>query len=235
MASRHRLPSGQDNRAALVADTHRTLLKTSRLYYRLAALLLALANQLPPGAAMAGVYARTDAQQGVWQAPANTGIVGAVAPVEEISQQDHEGLNLPPDGKAVNAIRSFPGAGLLIWGARTMDGNSNDWRYIPVRRTAIMFEQSIKAAMAAHASQPNDANTWQSLRAMIAGFLTAQWQHGALPGASAGDAFRVEVGLGSSMAADDIVQGTLRASVAVALIHPAEFIHLSFEQQMQSS
>ena len=231
----HRLPAGQDNRAALVADTHRTLLKTSRLYYRLAALLLALANQLPPGAAMAGVYARTDAQQGVWQAPANTGIVGAVAPVEEISQQDHEGLNLPPDGKAVNAIRSFPGAGLLIWGARTMDGNSNDWRYVPVRRTAIMFEQSIKAAMAAHASLPNDANTWQSLRAMIAGFLTAQWQSGALPGASAGDAFRVEVGLGSSMTADDIVQGTLRASVAVALSHPAEFIHLRFEQQMRFS
>ena len=231
----HRLPAGQDNRAARVADTHRTLLKTSRLYYRLAALLLALANQLPPGAAMAGVYARTDAQQGVWQAPANTGIVGAVAPVEEISQQDHEGLNLPPDGKAVNAIRSFPGAGLLIWGARTMDGNSNDWRYVPVRRTAIMFEQSIKAAMAAHASLPNDANTWQSLRAMIAGFLTAQWQSGALPGASAGDAFRVEVGLGSSMTADDIVQGTLRASVAVALSHPAEFIHLRFEQQMRFS
>jgi hypothetical protein len=228
----HRLPAGQDKRAALVADTHRALLKTSALYYRLAALLLALANQLPPGAAMAGVYARTDARQGVWQAPANTGIVGAVAPVEEISQQDHEGLNLPPDGKAVNAIRSFPGAGLLIWGARTMDGNSGDWRYIPVRRTAIMLEQSIKAAVAAHASLPNDANTWQSLRALIAGFLTVQWQNGALPGASAGDAFRVEVGLGSTMTAGDIVQGTLRASVAVALIHPAEFIHLRFEQPM---
>lgn len=101
---------------------------------------------------MAGVYARTDAQQGVWQAPANTGIVGAVAPVEEVSQQGHEGLNLPPDGKAVNAIRSFPRAGLLIWGARTMDGNSDDWRHVPVRRTAIMLGQSIKAAMAAHAA-----------------------------------------------------------------------------------
>ena len=231
----HRLPAGQDNRAALVADTHRTLLKTSRLYYRLAALLLALANQLPPGAAIAGVYARTDAQQGVWQASANNGIVGAVAPVEEISQQDHEGLNLPPDGKAVNVIRTIAGGGLLIWGSRTMDGNSDDWRYIPVRRTAIMLGRSIKAAMAAHASLPNDAHTWQSLRGMIAAFLTAQWQNGALLGASAADAFRVEAGLGSTMTGDDIVQGTLRVSIAVALVHPAEFIHLSFEQPMRSS
>ena len=230
-----RMPADQQQRATLVADTHRTLLRTSPLYYRLAALLLALANQLPPGAAMAGVYARTDAQQGVWRAPANTCIVGAVAPAEEISQQDHEGLNLPPDGKAVNAIRTIAGGGLLIWGSRTMDGNSDDWRYIPVRRTAIMLGQSIKAAMAAHATLPNDAHTWQSLRSMIAAFLTAQWQNGALPGASAADAFRVEAGLGSTMTGDDIVQGILRVSVAVALVHPAEFIHLSFEQPMRSS
>ena len=230
-----RIPADQRQRATLVADTHRTLLTASPLYYRLAALLLALANQLPPGAAMAGVYARTDAQQGVWRAPANTGIVGAVAPVEEISQQDHEELNLPPDGKAVNVIRSFPEGGLHVWGARTMDGNSDDFRYVPVRRTAIMLGQSIKAAMAAHASLPNDAHTWQSLRVMIAAFLTAQWQNGALLGASEGDAFRVEAGLGSTMTGDDIVQGTLRVSIAVALVHPAEFIHLRFEQPMRSS
>ena len=230
-----RMPADQQQRATLVADTHRTLLTASPLYYRLAALLLALANQLPPGAAIAGVYARTDAQQGVWQASANNGIVGAVAPVEEISQQDHEGLNLPPDGKAVNVIRTIAGGGLLIWGSRTMDGNSDDWRYIPVRRTAIMLGRSIKAAMAAHASLPNDAHTWQSLRGMIAAFLTAQWQNGALLGASAADAFRVEAGLGSTMTGEDIVQGTLRVSIAVALVHPAEFIHLSFEQPMRSS
>lgn len=229
----HRLPADQENRAAHVIATHRKLIGASPMYYRLAALLLALANQLPPGAAMAGVYARTDAQQGVWQAPANTGIVGAVALVEEISQQDHEGLNLPPDGKAVNAIRTFAAGGMVIWGARTLDGNSDDWRYVPVRRTAIMLEQSIKAAMAAHASLPNDTNTWQALHDMIAGFLTVQWQNGALLGASAGDAFRVEVGLGSTMTGDDIVRCTLRAGVAVALVHPAEFIHLRFEQQMQ--
>ncbi|MGK5023335.1 phage tail sheath family protein [Janthinobacterium sp. RB2R34] len=226
----HRLPADLDNRAAQVIDTHRKLIDASPLYYRLAALLLALANQLPPGPAMAGVYARTDAQHGVWQAPANTGIVGAVAAAEEISQQDHEGLNLPPDGKAINAIRTFAGGGLLIWGARTLDGNSGDWRYVPVRRTAIMLEKTIKAAMAAHAFMPNDA-----LRSTITAFLTVQWQHGALLGASAGDAFRVEVGTGSTMTADGIVQGTLRVSVAVALSHPAEFIQLSFEQPMQSS
>ena len=222
----------QENRAAHVADTHRALLKASALYYRLAALLLALANQLPPGAAMAGVYARTDAMQGVWHAPANTGITGAVALVEELTQQDHEGLNLPPDGKAVNAIRTFPGAGLLVWGARTLDGNSDDWRYVQVRRTAIMLEQSIKAGMQAFVFSPNDTNTWAAVRSMIASFLTGQWHKGALLGASPHDAFHIEVGLDSTMTANDIIDGVLRMRVGMALIHPAEFIELTFEQIM---
>lgn len=230
-----RVPADTENRAAQIAGTHRALLKAGALYYRLAALLLAQANQLPPGAAMAGVYARTDAQQGVWHAPANTGIVGAIAPVEEVSQQDHEGLNLPPDGKAVNAIRTFPGAGLLVWGARTLDGNSDDWRYIQVRRTVIMLEQSIKAAMMAYAFAPNDSGTWEAVRARIAGFLTLQWQNGVLLGASPRDAFYVEAGLGSTMTGVDVLRGCLRVRAGVALIHQNEFIDLNCEQQMRSS
>ena len=230
-----RAPEGQENRAAQVLATHRRLLEASALYHRLAALLLAVANQLPPGAAMAGVFARTDAAQGVWHAPANTGIVGAVAPVEELTQQDHEGLNLPPDGKAVNAIRTFADYGLLVWGARTLDGNSGDWRYIQVRRTVILLGRSIKAILAAHAFSPNDAATWNSVRSMIAGFLTSQWQNGALLGASARDAFHIDAGLDSTMSMSDMEEGMLRVRVRVALIHPGEFIELTFAQQLRAS
>ena len=98
-----------------------------------------------------------------------------------------------------------------------------------------MLEQSIKAAVMTYVFAPNDASTWVSVQNMIANFLTNQWKAGALAGAKAADAFSVTVGLGSTMTADDILDGYMRVTVKVAIVHPAEFIELTFQQQMQTS
>jgi Phage tail sheath protein FI len=102
---------------------------------------------MAPSSAMAGVYAKVDSTSGVWKAPANLGLNYVVAPTVKISHGDQEGLNVDPvAGKSINAIRSFTGKGTLVWGARTLDGNSNEWRYISVRRFFNMVEESVKKA-----------------------------------------------------------------------------------------
>ena len=142
---------------------------------------------------------------------------------------------MPIGGKAVNAIRSFPGKGVLVWGARTLDGNSQDWRYISVRRTVIFIEQSIKYAAEPYVFEPNTAATWSNMKALIVNFLTNVWQMGALAGATAEDAFSVDVGLGSTMTPVDILDGYMRISVKIAVTRPAEFIVITFEQKMQEA
>ncbi len=220
---------------ATISRNHSQLMQVSPLYQRIISDMLLRVNLLPPASAMVGVYALTDANQGVWQAPANTSIALAVSPAVDISSDDQEDLNMPLDGKAVNAIRTIPGRGLVVWGARTLDGNSQDWRYINVRRTLIMLEQSIKAAVISYVFAPNDASTWVAVQNMISNFLINQWKNGALAGAKAQDAFSVAVGLGSTMTADDILDGYMRVTVKVAIVRPAEFIELTFQQQMQVS
>lgn len=138
-------------------------------------------------------------------------------------------------GKSVNAIRFFNGQGILVWGARTLDGNSDDWRYISVRRTITYLEQSIKSAARAYVFSPNNANTWSALQNMISSFLTGVWQQGGLQGASPAAAFNVSVGLGTTMTADDLLNGYMRILVKVAVLHPAEFMVISFEQQQATS
>lgn len=194
-----------------------------------------LLNLLPPSGGMAGVYTRTDNTLGVFKAPANTGMSSVVTPAVDISSDDQMDLNVPLDGKAVNAIRTFPGRGVLIWGARTLDGNSQDWRYINVRRTIIMLEQSIKYATLAYVFEANAASTWVTVKNMITNFLINQWKAGALVGAKPEEAFSVDVGLGSTMTADDILNGFMNVTVKVALVRPAEFIVITFQQKMQTS
>ncbi|MEM9836873.1 MAG: phage tail sheath C-terminal domain-containing protein, partial [Bacteroidota bacterium] len=188
-----------------------------------------------PSAAMAGIYSMIDNTIGVFQSPANVSVGSVIKPALSISSDQQEDLNMPITGKAVNAIRSFPGKGVLVWGARTMDGNSLDWRYISVRRTVIFIEQSIKFAAEPYVFQPNVASTWSNMKALIVNFLTNVWQSGALAGATAEDAFSVDVGLGSTMTPIDILEGYMRISVKIAVTRPAEFIVITFEQKMQQS
>jgi len=192
-------------------------------------------NLLPPSASMAGIYSMVDNSVGVFQSPANVGVGSVIKPAVNISNDQQEDLNIPIGGKAVNAIRSFPGKGVLVWGARTLDGNSQDWRYISVRRTVIFIEQSIKYAAEPYVFEPNTASTWSNMKALLVNFLTNVWQSGALAGATAEDAFSVDVGLGSTMTPVDILDGYMRISVKIAVTRPAEFIVITFEQKMQQS
>ena len=197
--------------------------------------LLKKKNLLPPSGAIAGIYTLVDSQRGVWKAPANVAVSAVVSPAVLIDYREQEDLNAPLLGKAINAIRPFIGLGTMVWGARTLDANSLDWRYINVRRTIIMIEQSIKFAVKAYVFEPNMKNTWVSVEAMITNFLTNLWKSGALAGAAPSDAFSVNVGLGTTMTATDILEGRMIIEAKVAVSRPAEFIVLTFQQQMQTS
>lgn len=191
---------------------------------------------LPPSAAVAGAYATTDRNRGVWKAPANIGLALVSAPAIAATNTVNDALNVDPtSGKSVNVIRAFTGRGIKVWGARTLAGNDNEYRYVPVRRLTIMIEESVGKAIATFVFEPNDANTWVKVRTMIENFLFVQWRAGALQGEKPGHAFDVQVGLGQTMTADDILNGILRVRVAIAPVRPAEFIILTFEQKLPSS
>ncbi|MEC8683578.1 MAG: phage tail sheath C-terminal domain-containing protein, partial [Bacteroidota bacterium] len=191
---------------------------------------------LPPSAAIAGVYARTDANRGVWKAPANTSLNSVVGVTHLIDHDDQQGLNVDTvAGKSINAIRPFSGKGIMVWGARTLAGNDNEWRYVPVRRFFNMVEESVKKATEQFVFESNDANTWVKVRAMIENFLNLQWRAGALAGAKPNDAFYVRVGLGETMTAEDILNGIMAIEIGMAVVRPAEFIILKFSHKMQES
>lgn len=214
---------------------NKTLVSLSPLFSTMLAEMKNRLNLLPPSAAMAGIYTMVDNTRGVWKAPANVSINGVIAPAVNLSSDDQEDLNVTTQGKSINAIRSFIGEGVLVWGARTLDGNSLDWRYINVRRTMIMLEESCRLAAKAMVFEPNVANTWVTIKSMISNFLSGVWKRGGLAGAVPDDAFSVYVGLGETMTPEDILEGILRVSVLVAITRPAEFIEITFQQQMQKS
>ncbi len=216
-----------------VLQNNNALINASATYATILKRVLAEMNVLPPSGALAGIISTVDNEMGVWHAPANTSIIGAADLPIRLSAKDQEGLNVDAiSGKSINAIRFFEGLGILIWGARTLDGNSLDWQYLPVRRTLIFIEQSCKVAAQAYVFEPNNKNTWESVKSMIESFLSSVWKQGGLQGANSGDAFSVDCGLGVTMTAEDILAGLMRVTVKVAVTHPAEFIILTFEQQM---
>jgi len=229
-----------DSKAAPLAadvafDLHKTLLAVSSLYALVLGKLRDKLNLLPPSAAMAGIYTMVDNNRGVWKAPANVSLNNVTAPTVNLTNDEQEDLNVTTSGKSINAVRTFVGEGTLVWGARTLDGNSLDWRYVNVRRTMIMLEESVKLAAKAYVFEPNTANTWVTVKGMIGNFLNGIWKRGGLAGSTPEDAFGVFVGLGETMTAEDILEGILRVTVQVALVRPAEFIEITFQQQLQKS
>ncbi|MBK6931906.1 MAG: phage tail sheath family protein [Saprospirales bacterium] len=204
------------------------------LYFRAKSALSNIPLEMSPSSAMAGVYARVDNARGVWKAPANVSIDGVIEPKFRLTDADQRNLNVDDtSGKSINVIRFFTGRGPAIsWGARTLAGNDNEWRYIPVRRLFIMVEESVKKATAQFVFEPNDANTWATVKAMIENFLTLQWRAGALQGATTEQAFYVHVGLGLTMTALDILEGRMIVEIGMAAVRPAEFIILRFSHKM---
>ena len=218
-----------------VSEYNALLINVCPTYKAIHTGILKHVNTLPPSGAMAGIMTSVDNGVGVWKAPANISLNSVADITIKISNIDQEDLNMPMNGKAINAIRSFPGMGILIWGARTLDGNSQDWRYISVRRTMIYIEQSCKLAAQSCVFKPNTKNTWEAVKAMISSFLNDIWKQGALQGTKAADAFSVECGLGTTMTSDDIANGMMNITIKVAVTHPAEFIVISFQQKMAES
>jgi len=216
-------------------ELHKILFAVSPTYVNILSVVKRKLNLLPPAAAMAGVYTLVDNSRGVWKAPANVSLGGVVSPAVNISHSEQEALNVDTAGKSINAIRAFIGEGVLVWGARTLDGNSLDWRYINVRRTMIMIEESLRLATKAYVFEPNVSGTWVTIKGMANNFLTSVWKRGGLAGASPEDAFSVSVGLNETMTAEDILEGILRVTILVAVSRPAEFIEITFQQQMQKS
>lgn len=215
-----------------------TLPTTSNARYNQAkAAINGIEHRLPATPAVVGIYARVDSTRGVWKAPANETVDLAIRPAIKINHQEQEGLNVDVNaGKSINAIRAFAGRSpALVWGARTLAGNDNEWRYVSVRRFFNMAEESIKKASEQFVFEPNDANTWVRVRGMIENFLTLQWRAGALAGAVPEDAFFVRVGLGTTMTALDILEGRMIVEIGMAVVRPAEFIILKFSHKMQES
>lgn len=177
-----------------------------------------------------------DNQRGVWKAPANVSLSNVIGPTHNFDLSDTDGLNIDPvAGKSINAIRAFAGKGTLVFGARTLAGNDNEWRYVPVRRFFNMVEESVKKSTYWAVFEPNDANTWVKVRGMIENYLTQKWREGALAGATTKDAFFVRCGLGVTMNAQDILEGRMNVEIGMAVVRPAEFIILKFSHKLQVS
>jgi hypothetical protein len=184
---------------------------------------------IPPGGAACGIYALTDNNRGVFKAPANEVIAGAIDLEYDINQATQGVLN--PRG--VNVIRRFPGRGIRIWGARTMSSDPL-WKYVNVRRLFIFLEASIYTSTQWVVFEPNDQKLWARVKQTLTLFLRTQWREGALFGAKEEEAFSVSVGP-ETMTDDDILNGRLIIEVGVAPVRPAEFVVFRVFQKTQEA
>ena len=222
--------------SAPAAAMNGLLTSNNKAYMLAQAAIRDLSCFMPPGGAIAGIYAAVDNERGVWKAPANVAVAATIKPSITCSAEQQGGMNVDSlSGKSVNAIRAFTGRGTLVWGARTLAGNDNEWRYVSVRRFFNMVEESTKNAMNAFTFEPNDANTWVRAQAMIENFLTTLWRQGALQGIKPEHAFFVSVGLGKTMTALDILEGRMNVKIGMAVVRPAEFIILQFSHMLAQS
>jgi len=208
----------------------------NRKYEKAKAAIRDMPCKMPPASAMAGIYAAVDNSRGVWKAPANVSVNAVIQPTIQFSNLEQDQMNVDVGaGKSVNAIRAFVGKGTLVWGARTLAGNDNEWRYVNVRRFFNFVEESTKKATEQFVFEPNDANTWVRVQAMIENFLTVLWRQGALQGIKPEHAFYVAVGLGKTMTPLDILEGRMIIEIGMAVVRPAEFIILRFSHKMAES
>lgn len=174
---------------------------------------------VPPGGHVLGVYARTDVERGVFKAPANEILRGAIDLQIDINDNDQQTLN--PRG--INAIRRFPGRGIRVWGARTLTSNAL-WKYVSVRRLFIFLERSIYEGTQWVVFEPNDPRLWARVTDTVRLFLRNQWREGALLGRREEDAFFVNCNLGTTMSQEDILNGRLICEIGIAPVRPAEFV-----------
>ncbi len=187
-------------------------------------------REFVPCGAVAGVFATTDAQRGVWKAPAGTqaslaGVVGLSVPLT-----NDENGDLNPLG--VNCLRIFPATGAVVWGARTLQGNdalTSQWKYIPVRRTALYIEESLYRGLQWVVFEPNDEPLWAQIRLNVGAFMHDLFRKGAFQGQTPKDAYLVKCD-SETTTQTDINNGIVNILVGFAPLKPAEFVILQIEQ-----
>ncbi|MCI8991433.1 MAG: phage tail sheath family protein [Eubacterium sp.] len=184
---------------------------------------------IPPSGSVIGIYARSDTSRGVHKAPANETIRACVGLDCQFNKGEQDILN----PKGVNLIRSFPGQGIRVWGARTASSDPS-WKYVNVRRLFIFIEESIKANTNWAVFEPNDEVLWVRVKRTIDVFLTGLWRGGALAGSAPSEAFFVNVGR-NTMSQDDIDNGRLICVIGVAPVKPAEFVIFRISQKTSDS
>ncbi len=187
-----------------------------------------LPREIGPSGSVAGAYAMTDAARGVWKAPAGTDVPvggGLVASLDDLRTGT---LNT----QGVNAIRSFPVYGTVIWGARTMKGadrDASEWKYIPVRRMALYIEESLYQGLAWVVFEPNDEPLWASIRLNVGSFMNGLFRQGAFAGATTRDAYFVRCDKDTTTQAD-VDRGIVNILVGFKPLKPAEFVVLKISQ-----
>ncbi|WP_323836695.1 phage tail sheath family protein [Photorhabdus africana] len=218
----------QDAKANNVTTLTELKEKNPDVYKKAVTAIKDVNKTIPASAIMAGVYCATDANRGVWKAPANI-VLNGISDVEERLTDDDQKVMNP---KGINAIRYFSNKGFVVWGACTLKKDDDNWRYIPVRRLFNAAERDIKQAMRFAVFEPNSQPTWERVRSAIDNYLHQLWQQGALVGSHPQEAYFVQIGQGITMSEVDIKQGRMIVKVGMAAVRPAEFIILQFSQKV---
>ena len=182
---------------------------------------------LPPSGAVAGIYAKADHERGVWRSVSDIRLEAVSRPKIKYSNLDQAPMNVDVDtGKSINAIRAFRDKGIVLWGARTLDGNSDKWRYIATRRLFIKIERDLRQITATATGAANMPRTWTRLKTAVASYLDKLWRDGALSGVKASDAtYFVQISTGTDASEPD-----LNIKVGVAVYRPAEFITVTIHR-----
>jgi phage tail sheath protein FI len=200
---------------------------SAALYYPWIEVIDPLSNQptaMPPSGHVAGVWARTDVTRGVWKAPIDAVVFDASGLTSEITDDEQGGLN----GAGINCIRSFPGRGIRVWGARTLSSDP-DWRYLNVRRLVTYITQSIMEGTRWAVFEPNDETLWRSIRRDVGAFLTRMWSEGALFGSSPEQGFYVKCDEEANT--PEVVEaGQVVMEIGIAPVKPAEFVSIRISQ-----
>jgi hypothetical protein len=230
-------PSGWMNKEAAKAGIGAGVGTTSKnaaiFFPRLRQANLLRDNQIEtfaPCGAIAGIFARTDAQRGVWKAPAGLEAILNGVPALSVSLTDRENGELNPLG--INCLRSFPGVGRVVWGSRTLQGAdrlASEWKYIPVRRLTLFLEESLYRGTQWVVFEPNDEPLWSQIRLNLGAFMNNLFRQGAFQGKSPREAYFVKCDK-ETTTQNDIDLGIVNIIVGFAPLKPAEFVIIKFQQ-----
>jgi phage tail sheath protein FI len=189
-----------------------------------------LPNKFPPCGFVAGLYAKTDTNRGVWKAPAGTeaSLTGVSSVTQTLTDKENGVLNQ----QAISCIRNFKVYGTVIWGARTLRGNDeigSEWKYVPVRRTALYIEESLFRGTQWVVFEPNDEPLWAQIRLNVGAFMQNLFRQGAFQGKTPQDAYFVKCDK-ETTTQNDINLGVVNIIVGFAPLKPAEFVVIQIQQ-----